>query len=84
MVIELASQRANALLTVAAAVLLLVSAGCATVQQPQRDNLASDDGQIRDCARSFKELDASYLHPDATLVHRPGYSSAFPLLDEGY
>jgi hypothetical protein len=59
MVIELASQRANALLTVAAAVLLLVSAGCATVQQPQRDNLASDDGQIRDCARSFKELDAA-------------------------
>ncbi|UCH49920.1 MAG: hypothetical protein JSU95_09275 [Betaproteobacteria bacterium] len=58
MVILFSKQRASELLTVAASLLLLAFAGCATVQQPQRQNLVSDDGQIRDCARSFKELDA--------------------------
>ena len=59
MAIEFARQRAGGLLNIVASVLLLVFAGCATVQQPQRENLASGDGQIRDCARLFKELDAA-------------------------
>jgi hypothetical protein len=33
---------------------------------------------------SFAELDDSYLYRGATAVWSPGYSSAFPLLEEGY
>jgi glycolate oxidase len=45
--------------------------------------------EIRAClgmlgVTAFEQLDASYLHPGAPLVHAPGYASAFPLLDEGY
>jgi glycolate oxidase len=45
--------------------------------------------EIRSClgllgVSSFAELDASYLYAGATPVWPPGYSSAFPLLDQGY
>ena len=55
----LARKRCGGLLIAVASLLMLVAAGCATVQQPQRQNLTSDDGQISECARSFKELDAA-------------------------
>lgn len=46
-------------LGVVSLVLSLVFAGCATVQQPQRENLDSDNIAIRDCARWFKALDSA-------------------------
>ena len=47
------------------------------------------EDEIRSClgllgVTSFAELDASYLHMNALAMHAPGYSSAFPLLGEGY
>ena len=47
------------------------------------------EDEIRSClgllgVSSFAELDASHLYSGATPVWPPGYSSAFPLLDEGY
>ncbi len=53
-----AAHRAGLPWRAAVMILLLATAGCATQQQPLRQNLASDDAQIRDCARSFEELDA--------------------------
>jgi hypothetical protein len=53
-------------MAVAAALLILSLAGCASVQQPQRDNLASDDLQIRDCASSFKQVDAAVARSGVT------------------
>ena len=32
----------------------------------------------------WSELNADYLHPRAPVVHPPGFTSAFPLLEEGY
>ena len=46
MTIEFARLYACRLLAVWTSVLLLVGAGCATIQQPQRDNLASEDAQL--------------------------------------
>lgn len=38
---------------------VLISAGCATIQQPYREHLVSDDQQVRACARWFKSLDTA-------------------------
>jgi hypothetical protein len=38
---------------------LLASAGCATVQAPQRDHLDSADPRLAECARWFETLDAT-------------------------
>ncbi len=46
-------------LGVVALLLLLGAAGCATVQQPQRGNLGSDQAEIRECARWFDSLDTA-------------------------
>ena len=42
-----------------AAALLLAAAGCATIQEPHRGNLAAADKTVQDCARWFKALDAA-------------------------
>ena len=34
--------------------------------------------------KSFAELDASYLYPDAPLMVPAGYDSVFPLMKEEY
>ena len=34
--------------------------------------------------KGWQELDPGYLHPGAPVVHPPGFTSAFPLLEEGY
>jgi hypothetical protein len=41
------------------ALLVVAFAGCATVQQPQRGNLGSDNVEIRECARWFDSLDSA-------------------------
>ncbi len=46
---------------VVAPLLLLGFAGCATVQQPHRENLGSDNAEIRECARWFKALDSAVV-----------------------
>ncbi len=46
--------------------LLLASAGCASVQPPQRDHLDSADTQLAQCAHWFKALDSAVARNDVT------------------
>ncbi|MDH3447534.1 MAG: hypothetical protein OEO18_05270 [Gammaproteobacteria bacterium] len=46
--------------------LLLGLAGCATIQQPHRGHLGSEDAAIRECARWFKALDKAVARSDVT------------------
>lgn len=62
----LARQRASRLLIAAASLLMLMAAGCATVQQPQRQNLSSDDDRLRDCAQGFKQFDLAVARGGVT------------------
>ena len=63
-----AAHHARFRLRAAVMILLLATGGCAALQQPLRQNLASDDAQIRDCAHSFKELDAAVARAGVTDV----------------
>ncbi len=50
----------------AVTIVLLATAGCATLQPPQLQHLASDDAHSRDCARIFRELDAAVARAEVT------------------
>ena len=50
---------ANSWLKFIALALLLGLAGCATIQQPHRSHLESEDTAIRECARWFTAVDSA-------------------------